>query len=371
MLGLVAAILRGVGVDHPLRQHDAVGVQHGDLAPAPQARVDRQDRLLVDGRLEQEAAQVAGEHVHGVAFGHLGEVAADFAIEAGQEQAIERVERGPGEEVGVRVPFERQLAQDGAFEVMPRHLELDLERAFLVAAIDRQDAMRRDVPHGLGILEIVAVFEALALGQTLALGRDHLARLPDGAADRLADDGELVDRLGEDVPHAFEDLLGRLQAVLGVDELGRGGVEVGEGLVAVPDPQGERFEPLFAGVAGLGLLLGLVGEIQVFEPLGVVGRLDGVAQIVGELALGLDGLEDGLLALGEVAEAADTRLDLPDRHLVQVAGPLFAIAGDERHRVALVEQLNDALDLDAADLQVLRDPSQVDGDRGFHGKRLD
>ena len=82
----------------------------------------------------------------------------------------------------------------------------------------------------------------------------------------------------------------------------------------------------------------------------------------------LDRLEDGLLALGQLAEPADAELDLADRHLVQVAGPLLAVPGDERHRVALVEQLDDALHLNAPDLEVLRDPAQVDLNRTVHGK---
>ena len=54
-------------------------------------------------------------------------------------------------------------------------------------------------------------------------------------------------------------------------------------------------------------------------------------------------------------------------HLVQVAGPLLAVAGDERDRVALVEQLDDALHLDAPDLQVLGDATKIDLDRVVHG----
>ena len=85
-----------------------------------------------------------------------------------------------------------------------------------------------------------------------------------------------------------------------------------------------------------------------------------------QLALGLDRLEDRLLPLGQLAEPADAKLDLADHHLVQVAGPLLAVAGDERDRVALVEQLDDALHLNAPNLQILRDPAQVDLNRVVH-----
>src|SRR5262249_43049930 len=68
---------------------------------------------------------------------------------------------------------------------------------------------------------------------------------------------------------------------------------------------------------------------------------------------------DGLLALGKLPQVAARVLDGADALLVQPAGALLAVTGDERHRVALVEQLHHALHLHLADLQVLGDPRQV------------
>ncbi len=366
LLRLVPAVLGLVRVDHGLFEQRPVRVEHRHLAAGAETGVDRQHDLLGDRRLEQQAPQIAGEDVDGVPLGHLGQVAADLALQAGHQEAVQRVDRRLVEDLRVRVPFQGELAEDRALQVLPRDFELDLERAFLVGPVDRQDAVRRDVADRLGVVEVVAVLQPLPFGEVLALGGHDLAGLPDGATDRVADDRQLVDRFREDVADAFQHLLDGLQPLLGREKFGRRGVEVEQRLVAVPDPQGQRLQPLLAGVGGLGALLGLVGEVEVFEPLGVVRALDGVAELVRELPLGLDGLEDRLLALGQLAQALDAVLDLPDRDLVQVAGPLLAVAGDERHRVALVEQLNDGLDLDAADLQVLRDPAQVDRDRGIH-----
>ena len=80
----------------------------------------------------------------------------------------------------------------------------------------------------LGVGEVVAVLQPLALGD-LGLGRHDPARLPDDAADRLADGGDLADRLGQDVADPFEDLLGGREVLLGGDHLGRGGVQIGQG----------------------------------------------------------------------------------------------------------------------------------------------
>ena len=92
----------------------AVAVEHGDLAAGAEAGVDRQDDLLGDRRLEQEAAEVPGEDVDGVPLGHLGQVAADLALHAGQEQAVERVDGRGAEELGLRVAFQRELAEERA-----------------------------------------------------------------------------------------------------------------------------------------------------------------------------------------------------------------------------------------------------------------
>src|SRR6185295_17463638 len=62
----------------------------------------------------------------------------------------------------------------------------------------------------------------------------------------------------------------------------------------------------------------------------------------------------------------DARLDKPDDFLVEAAGPLLAVAGDERDRVALVEQLDHALHLQLADLKVLGDAGEVRVRGGVH-----
>ena len=56
-----------------------------------------------------------------------------------------------------------------------------------------------------------------------------------------------------------------------------------------------------------------------------------------------------------------------DHHLIQVAGLFLPVARDEGNGVPIIEELNDALDLQASNLQVLRDSTQVDLNRVVHG----
>ena len=51
-----------------------------------------------------------------------------------------------------------------------------------------------------------------------------------------------ADRLGKNVANAFEHLLDGVDPLFGVDEFFCGGVQVGERLVAGPDPKRQRLE---------------------------------------------------------------------------------------------------------------------------------
>ena len=141
-----------------------MAVEHRDLATGPEAGVDRQDDLLGDRRLKQQAAQVAGEDLDGVLLGDLRQVAAHLAFHAGQDQPIQGVDRGGAEEFALGMAFQGELAEERGFHFGPRHLELDLERAFLVASVDRQHAMGRNLRDRLGIVEVIAIFQPLAFG---------------------------------------------------------------------------------------------------------------------------------------------------------------------------------------------------------------
>ena len=68
-------------------------------------------------------------------------------------------------------------------------------------------------------------------------------------------------------------------------------------------------------------------------------------QLGRQLALRFDRAQDRLLALLQQPQPRDARLDLADLLFVEPAGLVLAIARDEGHRVARIEQSNNALDL--------------------------
>ncbi len=136
-----------------------------------------------------------------------------------------------------------------------------------------------------------------------------------------------------------------VQLLVGRDEVRRPRRQIERGLVRLENLPRQRLQPTLPRDRGQRLLLGLVGEIQIFEPARRVGLVDEPSQLVGQLALRLDRLEDGRLALGQHPQASRGDLDAANLLFVQPARLVLAIARNEGDRVALVEQLDRALDL--------------------------
>ena len=81
-------------------------------------------------------------------------------------------------------------------------------------------------------------------------------------------------------------------------------------------------------------------------------------QFGGEFALLLDGGEHGFAAVLEFAEVLEFLLNVADLDFVQVAGDFLAIAGNEGHRSAFVEQRDDGGHPLQGDVEQLGDMQQ-------------
>ena len=166
----------------------------------------------------------------------------------------------------------------------------------------------------------------------------HLAQPP--AQFRL-----FAELLGKDVTGA-EQRIGRGgHLTVRVDEIGGPGVQIGTGRRGLEDLTGQQFQTARSGQRGQRLLLRLVRQIQVFEPLGRRGGENLFGQLVGQFALRLDRAEDRLFALGQLTHFRQPVLDVPNLLLIQPPRLVLAITGDERDGVSLVEQLYCGLNL--------------------------
>ena len=148
----------------------------------------------------------------------------------------------------------------------------------------------------------------------------------------------LGDALAQDVARAGERVVHRRHFALGAHEARRGGR--GRCVVerAGPERVGQRLEPALARDRRARAALRLVRQVEVLERLLRRHGVELRRQLGRELALLLDGLADGRAAVGQLAQVLGALLDGAELRLVEPARGLLAIAGDERKRVALVEQ---------------------------------
>jgi len=152
--------------------------------------------------------------------------------------------------------------------------------------------------------------------------------------------------LGQDVARAVERGLGVVDRGLGVQVLGgqRGGIagRIGQ------DGVGQRFQAGFARDLGAGAALGLVRRVQVFQALLGVGGADFLLQFGRELALLRNRFEDRAAALFEFAQISQADFQVAQHGIVQAAGGFLAVAGDEGHGGAVVQQFHRRGDLGGA-----------------------
>ena len=237
--------------------------------------------------------------------------------------------RGP-DAVGVRDHPLHRLYGRGVGGV-----DLDLERqdVFVASAQHRQRAMTGNLRPALDVIEIVGEFRAgllLSLDRFRAQKRLVLHVSPD-PADQVGVDGH---GFADDVAGALERRLHVLDLVgqVGQRRLRRYERAVGQ------DRLGERAEAALAGDFRSRAPFGLEGQIDVFQ-----FRLRGDAgdlrrQLVGQLALAANRIEDRAAARVEFAEIDEAFRQKPQLRVVEPAGRLLAIARNERHGRAFIEQ---------------------------------
>ena len=68
----------------------------------------------------------------------------------------------------------------------------------------------------------------------------------------------------------------------------------------------------------------------------------------------LNALDDGSSAVFQFAQIAEARFEFTQLNVVQAAGHLFAVTGNERHGRATIEQLNGRAHLGFGDLDFVR-----------------
>ena len=351
-LGHLGVALRDVDRD---RAEELAGrVDRRALAAGAQPRIDADHRRRAERRRQHEVAQVAGEDIDSRAVGPLLELGAHVVLDAGRQQALERVGH---RELQLGGPRRRlvELGEPQDAGLDPRAIDDDVgaQHALGLAAADREEAMRRDRPHRL--LELVVLLE---LGRLAVLAGDdlrgELAVLGVLAAGQRADLGGIGDDLGDDIARPGQRVVGGRDLL--ADEPGRGGPRIALGALR-QDVLRERPQALVARDRRPGLAARPVRRVQILE-LGLgLGRAQLGLELRRQLALLGDRREDRGPAGLELDDVRPLLLDRADLDLVEPTGALLAVAGDERDRVALVEHRHHR-----------RDGARREPERARHGR---
>ena len=108
---------------------------------------------------------------------------------------------------------------------------------------------------------------------------------------------------------------------------------------------GQRLQAFFLGHGGAGAALGLIGAVQILQLRQGLGSVNGLAQLLRQLALLLNGGEDGLPPLLQAPEILQSGLQGAQGGVVHGAVEFLAVAGDKGDGVSLVQKLDDVFDV--------------------------
>ena len=290
-------------------------VDDGDLAARAVAGIEPHDDMSCERRLEEQLFQVLTKDFDCLFLRLFGETRAQLALQRGEEQAFIPVLDGGAQLRGK----DRRLPEDTASNRFDIFLVFDIdaygETAFLLTAVDGEDAVRRQRAHGFAVL--VVHLECLRV-----LRRRVQRRLKDGIFPKIfthlrAQRCVVHDGLGENIARTRECVCRRPYLLRGIYK--GGGVLLGRPGCFLLHEHGvcERFQSARPCDRRPRTLLLLVGAIEILQRLQFFRRFNGGAQLVREFALLLDAREDFLLSFDETAQIAQPCLDTAQRFIIE------------------------------------------------------
>ena len=125
--GFDRILLLAVRINDRIFQEFTRLIQDSEFAPRADAGVHGQHFPTPKGRLEQQAAEVLGEHTNSVILGTLGEFPANLPLKSRENQPVEAVRHHTDHQIAMRVVT--QVEMIGGYFVRQRHLGFDSELA--------------------------------------------------------------------------------------------------------------------------------------------------------------------------------------------------------------------------------------------------
>ncbi len=220
----------------------------------------------------------------------------------------------------------------------------DIQDFFAAAAEQGQRAVRGNGADGFGIVEIVG---ELFAGVLLAVDhlRFHHAVFAQVFAQRLQQGGVFGEALHQDLARAVERRLGIGHAGVVAVVGGECRLQVLDRLLLPDSASGSASKasassvrPASAAICALVRRFGLYGRYRSSSRVLSSAWRDGVAQFRRHLALFLDRGQDRRAPLFQFAQIAQAFFQQAQLDVVQPAGRFLAVAGDEGHGGAFVQQ---------------------------------
>ena len=325
--------LRRMRIDGFVMQEVALCIEANHLTSGTISRVDTHHPFLSEGRGEQQLSEITGKYPDSFFIGLLLAEGGEFCFDAGLQEALVSILYSflhlqaafvVATDIASHQPF-------GTFFIVGR--DGYFQQTFGFTSADGQQTMGSTALQRFAEVEVI-----LVLGRFLFLALHHL-RGDDGLAGELVSD--LVSRTLVFVHLFGNDVAGTFQGIFFVLHFTfHKGTDTGHEVVFALHHQdgGQWLQSLLTGCFGTGLALRFVRQVDVLQFGGIPTSLDTFLQLGGQLALFLDGLEDGLLALGCFGELVVSLLDFAYLHFIQSAGRFLSVSADEGYGGSPVQQ---------------------------------
>src|ERR1700730_16523242 len=336
---------------------------HGDFDARPIPRIKPHCRTRARGGCEQQVAQVPGEHLHCGIFRSLPEPKAQVAFDVSQDPRppgqAHRIDQptvaGPTMIGGLEPGRDLPLGGAGLAAIRRGH-QLQGEHLLLLAAEQREDAVRRQFSQRLTELEIVGELGAgLHLAGTNS--RTEIAARPHFLAQASHQRGVFGETFNEDRAGAFKSGA-RINY-----PLTRFDIPASHLLRALVGSREkrlcQRLEARFACDLGFRSPLRPIRQIEILEPRLAILRFDPLLERGVEFSLLADAVEDSGPTLVQLAQIAQALLERAQLGIIERPGRLLPVAGNKGHGRSAVEQRDGGRDLLLADAEFLGD-AQVD-----------
>ena len=189
---------------------------------------------------------------------------------------------------------------------------------------------------------IIEPVDAVLIGR--GFGLEH-GLCGDEIAQPAADIGVIGDHLGDDIRRAGECVLDGLNAFFGVYVFLGELLRFGQAAALREEREGERLESFFFGDGCARAALGLIRAVDILKGGKGRGLVDSFRQLLGELALLFNGFLDCIAPLLQPAQILKALGESAQGRVVHRAVQFLAVAGDEGNGVALVDELDDIIDM--------------------------